>query len=135
MNPPWWGLRGRKCLILITLDRWKRYFREKNYIENYFYLLKSTKSTKTTSQKCWRNIWADFFGRPYRSNGIKARLGSLLSGYRHMKLRNESNHFLKFSGYRHIKLRNESYQPLALPTLFVDIVTKDFVPKSFSGKV
>ena len=52
-----------------------------------------------------------------------------------MKLRNESNHFLKSSGYRHIKLRNESYQPLALPTLFVDIVTRDFVPKSFSGKV
>ena len=60
--------------ILIILDRWKRHFREKNYIENYFYLLKST---KTTSQKCWRNIiWADFFWRPYRANGIKTRLGS-----------------------------------------------------------
>ncbi|XP_065679291.1 1-phosphatidylinositol 4,5-bisphosphate phosphodiesterase classes I and II isoform X2 [Hydra vulgaris] len=35
-------------------------------------------------------------------------------------------------GYRHIKLRNESYQPLCLPTLFVDIVTKDYVPESFS---
>ena len=41
----------------------------------------------------------------------------------------------KLLGYRHIKLRNESYQPLALPTLFVDIVTKDFVPESFSGKI
>ena len=50
VNPPWWGLRGR----------------------NYFYLLKSTKSTKTTSQKCWRNIIrVDFFGRPYHTNGIK----------------------------------------------------------------
>ncbi|XP_065655400.1 1-phosphatidylinositol 4,5-bisphosphate phosphodiesterase classes I and II isoform X4 [Hydra vulgaris] len=35
-------------------------------------------------------------------------------------------------GFRHIKLRNESYQPLCLPTLFVDIVTKDYVPESFS---
>ena len=61
-------------LILITLDRWKRHFRVKNYIENYFYLLKST---KITSQKCWRNIiWADFFGRPYCTNGIKTRQGS-----------------------------------------------------------
>ena len=75
--PPWWGLRGRKILILTNLDRWKRHFREQNYIENYFYLLKSTKSTKTNFQKYWRNIiWADCFGRPYRSNGIKTRLGS-----------------------------------------------------------
>ena len=74
---PWWGQRARKFLISITLDRWKRHFWEKNYIENYFYLLKSTKSTKTSSRKCWRNIiWADFFGRPYRTNGIKTRLGS-----------------------------------------------------------
>ena len=75
--PPWWGLRGRKFLILITLDRWKRNFPEKNYIENYFCLLKSTTSTKTASQKCWRNIiQANFFGRPYRTSGIKTRLGS-----------------------------------------------------------
>ena len=59
--------------------RWKRHFRGKNYIENYFYLLKSTKRTKTTSQKCWRSIWEDFFGRPYRTNGIKTRLGSPVS--------------------------------------------------------
>ena len=74
---PWWGLRGRKFLILTTLDCWKRHFREQYYIENYFYLLKSTRTTKTTSQKCWSTIiWADFFGRTYRSNGIKTRLGS-----------------------------------------------------------
>ena len=35
--PLWWGLRGRKFLILIILDHWKRHFQEKNYIENYFY--------------------------------------------------------------------------------------------------
>ena len=40
---PWWGLSWRKSLILITLDRWKRHFREENYIENYFYLLKVLK--------------------------------------------------------------------------------------------
>ncbi|XP_068688405.1 1-phosphatidylinositol 4,5-bisphosphate phosphodiesterase beta-1-like isoform X3 [Montipora foliosa] len=34
-------------------------------------------------------------------------------------------------GYRHVKLRNESNQPLCLPTLFVHIVTKDFVPSGF----
>ena len=69
------GAEGTK--ILITLDRWKRNFREKNYIGNYFYLPKSTKSTETTSQKCWTNIiWADFFGCPYRRNGIKTHLGS-----------------------------------------------------------
>ena len=52
---------------------------EKNYIENYFYLLNSTKSTKTTTQKCRRNIiWVDFFGCPYCTNGIKTRLGLLL---------------------------------------------------------
>ena len=79
VNFPWWGLRGRKFLILITLGHWKRHFRKKNYFENYFYLLKSTKSTKTTTQKCWRNIiWTDFFGHPYCTNGIKTHLGSLL---------------------------------------------------------
>ena len=75
--PHWWGLRGWNFLIVTTLDFWKRYFRDHNCIGNYFYLLKSTKSTKTTSQKCWRNIiWADFFGHPYWSNGIKTCLGS-----------------------------------------------------------
>ena len=69
-----WG--DEKLLILITLDCWKRHFWEKNYIESYFYLLKSTKSTKTTSQKCWINtIWADFFGCPYHRNSIKTCLG------------------------------------------------------------
>ena len=72
----WWGLRGQIFLILINLDRWKRHFRKKRYIKNYFYLLKSTKSTKTASQKCWRNIvWADYFGHLYRTNGIKTCLG------------------------------------------------------------
>ena len=69
--------KNRNFLIVTTLDFWKRYFRDHNCIGNYFYLLKSTKSTKTTSQKCWRNIiWADFFGHPYWSNGIKTCLGS-----------------------------------------------------------
>ena len=72
------GAEGTKILILTTLDYWKRHFREKNYIENYFHLLKSTKSTKTTSQNSWRNIWADFFGCPHCTNGIKTCLGSLL---------------------------------------------------------
>ena len=76
VTPPWWGLRGQKNFILTTLDHWKRHFREQNYMKNYFYLLKSTNSTKTTSQRCWRNIiWTDFFGHPYQSNGIKTRLG------------------------------------------------------------
>ena len=59
--PPWWGLRRQIFFILITLalDHWKRHFQEENYIENYFCLLKRTKSTKTTSQKCWNIIWAD----------------------------------------------------------------------------
>ena len=62
-SPQWWGLRRRKFLLLITLYCWKRHFREKNDIENYFYLLKSTESTKTTSQKCWTNIiWTDILG-------------------------------------------------------------------------
>ena len=62
---PWWELRGQKLLILTTLDCWERHFREQNYIENYFYFIKSTKSTKPTPQKCWRNIiWADFFLAP-----------------------------------------------------------------------
>ncbi|XP_031551844.1 1-phosphatidylinositol 4,5-bisphosphate phosphodiesterase beta-1-like isoform X2 [Actinia tenebrosa] len=34
-------------------------------------------------------------------------------------------------GYRHIKLRNECNQPLCLPTIFVNIVTKDYVPSGF----
>ena len=73
-SPAWWRLRGQTSLILITLDRWKRHFQEKNYIDNYFY---SLKSTKTTSQKCGTNIiWVDFFGRPYHINGIKTHLGS-----------------------------------------------------------
>eukprot|EP00795_Rhopilema_esculentum_P013424 gene13424-4293_t len=35
-------------------------------------------------------------------------------------------------GFRHIKLRNESYQPLCLPCIFVNIVTKDYVPSNFA---
>lgn len=35
-------------------------------------------------------------------------------------------------GYRHISLRNESLQPLTLPTLFVHITVKDYVPDSLS---
>ena len=34
--PPWWGLTGGKFWILMILDRWKRHFRKKNYIRNYF---------------------------------------------------------------------------------------------------
>ena len=33
---PWWGLTGQKILILLTRDRWKKHFKGKNYIENYF---------------------------------------------------------------------------------------------------
>ena len=40
------GLRGRKFLILITLDCWNRHFWKKSYIENYFYLLKVLKVLK-----------------------------------------------------------------------------------------
>ena len=36
--------------ILTTLDRWKRHFREQNYIENYFYLLKVLKVLKLVSK-------------------------------------------------------------------------------------
>lgn len=35
-------------------------------------------------------------------------------------------------GYRHISLRNESLQPLTLPTLFVHITVKDYVPDGLS---
>ncbi|XP_074595176.1 1-phosphatidylinositol 4,5-bisphosphate phosphodiesterase classes I and II-like isoform X2 [Brevipalpus obovatus] len=35
-------------------------------------------------------------------------------------------------GYRHIALRNESGQPLTLPTLFVHITVKDYVPDGLS---
>ena len=35
-------------------------------------------------------------------------------------------------GYRHISLRNESGQPLAMPTLFVHITVKDYVPDGLS---
>nr|XP_027200086.1 1-phosphatidylinositol 4,5-bisphosphate phosphodiesterase classes I and II-like [Dermatophagoides pteronyssinus] len=35
-------------------------------------------------------------------------------------------------GYRHISLRSESMQPLSLPTLFVHITVKDYIPEGFS---
>jgi len=35
-------------------------------------------------------------------------------------------------GYRHLSLRNESGQPLTLPTLFVHITVKDYVPDGLS---
>lgn len=35
-------------------------------------------------------------------------------------------------GYRHVMLRNESGQPLLLPSLFVHITVKDYVPEQFS---
>ena len=66
------GAEGTKIFDFDNARLLERLFREKNYIESYFYLLKSTKSTKTASQKYWRNIvWVDFFGRPYHANGIK----------------------------------------------------------------
>ena len=71
------GAEGTKIFDFDNARSLERLFREKNYIESYFYLLKSTKSTKTASQKYWRNIvWVDFFWRPYHANGIKTRLGS-----------------------------------------------------------
>ena len=76
------GAEGTKIFDFDNPRSLEKAFREKNYIENYFFLLKSTKSIKTTSQKCWINIiWADLFGRPYRTNGIKARLGLLVNFY------------------------------------------------------
>lgn len=38
------------------------------------------------------------------------------------------------SGYRHVSLRNEVGQPLAMPALFVFITVKDYVPDDLSGK-
>lgn len=35
-------------------------------------------------------------------------------------------------GYRHISLRNESGQPLTLPTIFVHITVKDYIPDGLS---
>ncbi|XP_076320772.1 1-phosphatidylinositol 4,5-bisphosphate phosphodiesterase classes I and II-like isoform X3 [Tachypleus tridentatus] len=35
-------------------------------------------------------------------------------------------------GYRHISLRNESGQPLTLPSLFVHVTVKDYIPDSLS---
>ena len=37
-------------------------------------------------------------------------------------------------GYKHIPLRNEANMPLLLPTLFVHIIVKDYVPDAFAGK-
>lgn len=39
------------------------------------------------------------------------------------------------SGYRHISLRTESNMPMALPTLFVHLVLKTYVPDELSGLV
>ena len=39
-----------------------------------------------------------------------------------------------FSGYRHIPLRNECNQPLLNPSLFVNIVVKDYVPDDLARK-
>ncbi len=36
-------------------------------------------------------------------------------------------------GYKHIPLRNEANMPLTLPTLFVHISVKDYVPDAFAG--
>ena len=69
------GAEGTKKFYFDTLDCWKRHFREKNYTENYSYLLKSTKSAKTTSPKFRRNIiWADFLGA-HTAQTISKRLG------------------------------------------------------------
>ena len=37
-------------------------------------------------------------------------------------------------GYRHIPLRNEANQPLLMPSLFVHIVVRDYVPDDLLGK-
>ena len=46
------GAEGTKLFDFDNPRQWNRHFQEQNYIENYFYLLKSTKSTKTAYQKC-----------------------------------------------------------------------------------
>ena len=74
------GAEGVKNFDFDKQDCWKRHFLEKNYIKNYFYIPKITKSTKTTCQKCGRNIWADFFGHPYCTNSITTHLGSPVVG-------------------------------------------------------
>lgn len=50
-------------------------------------------------------------------------------------LRGISVYSFYYLGFRHIKLRNECYQPLGLPTLFVEIVTKDYVPEGLTGNI
>lgn len=42
--------------------------------------------------------------------------------------------FFFFAGYRHIPLRNECNLPLLMPTVFVHISVKDYVPDDMSGK-
>lgn len=55
--------------------------------------------------------------------------------YMHTWIKGSFDYDLLLAGYRHIKLRNESNQPLCLPTLFVHIVTKDYVPSGFEGRL
>lgn len=38
-------------------------------------------------------------------------------------------------GYRHIPLRNECNQPILMPTLFVHLVVKDYVPDALAGMI
>lgn len=38
------------------------------------------------------------------------------------------------AGYHYISLRNEKNQALTLPTLFVYLEVKDYVPDTFAGK-
>ena len=74
------GTEGMKIFDFDNIRSLEMALSGKELRQNYFYLLKSTKTTKTTSQKCWRNIiWADFLRRLYDINGIKTRLGSPVS--------------------------------------------------------
>lgn len=38
-----------------------------------------------------------------------------------------------FTGFQHICLRSESNMPLTLPSLFVHIEVKDYIPAAFAG--
>lgn len=40
-----------------------------------------------------------------------------------------------FSGYHHVCLRSESNMPLTMPSLFVFLEIKDYVPDAWAGKV
>ena len=90
----------------MTLDCWKRHFPEKNYIENYFYSLKTTKIFKLLL----KNVEELLFGWVF----LDAHTARTLSKHDWVR---------RLKSYNHLTRTNDELTALAILNVYLDIHT------------